>query len=354
MNLKDLGWNPYFEKRLSEKNRQNSEPARVTEELKGFYRLCARNGEFLAQVAGKVRFHASGRGDFPAVGDWVAIETRPEEDRATIQFILPRRTKLSRKAARRAIDEQVLAANVDTVFIVAALNQELNLRRIERYIALVWESGARPVVLLNKSDLCVDVSPVATEVQCAAPGVAVHALSGVTGAGLAALACYLAPGQTAAFIGSSGVGKSTLINALLGTASQAVKPVREGDDRGRHTTTSRQLFLLPAGGIVIDTPGMRELQLWDAEDGLPQAFDDIERLVPLCKFRDCRHQSEPECAVQRAIDDGDLDPKRLANYRKLQAEIRFIEGKRDLEVALEAKKRSRRLCKEVKRLPKRY
>ncbi len=349
MRLEELGWNPFLELHFRQEETEGCVPARVSEESKGFYRVLAEEGEFLAQIAGKVRYGAEERSNFPAVGDWVAIALRPAEARATIVTILPRRTVLSRKVPGRAVDKQILATNVDTVFVVASLNQEFNLRRIERYLALVWESGAQPVVLLNKADLCAGVASLAAKVERTAPGAAVHALSALTGDGLEAVSQFLEPGRTAAFIGSSGVGKSTIINALFGEGSQRVQPVRASDDRGRHTTTSRQMILFSPGGIVIDTPGMRELQLWESDEGLDQTFEDLEALAQHCKFGDCRHRGEPGCAVSQAIEDGALDAARLESYRKLEAELRFLETKTNLGARHSAKQRARQMSKAQKK-----
>lgn len=349
MDLKGLGWDDFFAAQLAVSDTPILEPARVIEELKGHYRVHAESGEYLVKISGSMRFDAGDRSDFPAVGDWVGIEREKQKGRATIRALFSRKTKLSRKVAGRRNDEQVLAANVDTVFIVSALTQDLNLRRIERYAVLAWDSGALPVVLLNKADLAGDATALVTEVQAAVPGVEVHALSCVTREGFKSLERHLVAGKTCVFLGSSGVGKSTLVNALLGEASQSTGPVRTADDRGRHTTTSRHLFVLPRGAIVIDTPGMRELRLWAGDSGVAAAFDDLEEVANQCRFRDCRHESEPGCAVRKAIETGGLDADRFANYQKLEGEMRFAKTKTDQTAALVAKKKIKKLCGDQKR-----
>jgi len=314
--LKELGWSPFFEEEFRAK--ESSEvPGRVVEELKGAFRVLTEESELLAEMAGRLSHRAEGREDLPAVGDWVAVAARPTEGRGTIQRILPRRTRLSRKIAGRTTEEQVVAANVDTFLLVSSLNRELNPRRIERYLTLVWGSGARPVILLNKADLCEDVSAMAAEVEAIAAAVPVHVVSALTGRGLEALDSYLALGQTIALLGSSGVGKSSLINRLLGNEAQPVREIRQSDDRGRHATSTRELFLLPRGGLLIDTPGMRELQLWESEAGLSRTFADIGELASGCRYRDCRHESEPGCAVQEAVTRGELAEERLMSFHKL-------------------------------------
>jgi len=326
----------------------------VVEEFKGCQRVRAEQGEYLAEIAGKIRYHAEDRDDLPAVGDWVGIAPRPEEGRARIECILPRRTKLSRKVAGRGVSEQIVATNLDTVFVVSALNREFNVRRIERYLAVVWDSGARPVVLLNKADLCANAAARAAEVEMVALGTPVHLLSALAGTGLEAVREYLARGETAAFVGSSGVGKSTIINMLAGAESLRVQAVREDDDRGRHTTTSRHMIFLPGGGMVIDTPGMRELQLWDSEEGVAQAFGDIATLAQRCKFRNCSHRGEPGCAVEAAILSGLLEHERLENHRKLQAELRFQERKIDPQVARQDKEKWKKIHKAMRNKPNRF
>jgi ribosome biogenesis GTPase / thiamine phosphate phosphatase len=348
--LKELGWDSFFENNFEEFKETALSPARVVEELRGFYRVRSANAEHLAEISGKLQHQAVARADFPAVGDWVAIVARAEERRATIEHILPRKTKLARKVAGRETREQIVATNLDVVFVVSALNREFNLRRIERYLSMVWESGARPVVLLNKSDLCPDATERASEVEGIGLGTSVHLLSAIEKTGLDLVRAYLAPGTTSAFVGSSGVGKSTIINGLADAALR-VQPVREQDDRGQHTTTSRQMIFLAGGGIVIDTPGMRELQLLNHEQGIEQAFEDIATLSQNCKFRDCGHNNEPGCAVEGAVRRGELALDRVQNYRKLQAELSFQERKVNPVVARQVKEKWKKIHKAMRNRP---
>jgi len=278
----------------------------------------------------------------PAVGDWVLVEQH--DSRSTIHSVFERRSKFSRKTAGKKTEEQIVAANVDTVLLVSSLNREFNTRRIERYLTLAWESGARPIVVLNKSDLCENAAGLRVEAEKAAMGVRMVVASIVSGEGIAELREIVRAGGTTAFLGSSGVGKSSLINAILGREIQATKEVREGDDRGRHTTTSRQLIVVPGGGVLLDTPGMRELQLWDASEGISRAFADVQELAQRCKFRDCSHKDEPGCAVREAMDQ-----ERLANYHKLQREEQFLESKQDDALRAQRTKELRKMMKGVNR-----
>lgn len=341
MKLEMLGWNEYFNKHITGKNKEYS-VGRIAIEHTHLYRVYSEQGDLLADVSGKFRHEVLGRHEFPAVGDWVVMSVRAEEKKATIHGILPRKSKFSRKIAGTTTEEQIVAANIDTVFLINALNHDFNLRRIERYLVLAWESGANPVIILTKTDLCQDLEKKMSDVESVALGVPVFAISAAQKEGIAELTPYLREGQTVALLGSSGAGKSTLVNCLYGQEIQEVKEVREGDDRGKHTTTYRELILLPQGGLIVDTPGMRELQLWDAEDSLQDSFKDIEEFSNLCYFTDCQHKSEPKCAVKEALEAGHLDSARYNNYKKLQKELAFLAKKEKQKEKLKQKGSSRK------------
>ncbi|HEU5139422.1 MAG TPA: ribosome small subunit-dependent GTPase A [Bacillales bacterium] len=345
MNLKALGWNERLEEAFAAYKAEGFIAARVALEHKEMYQLYTESGETLGEITGNFRFRAYDREDYPAVGDWVAVKEQPGGQKASIYAILPRQSKFSRKAAGTDVSEQIIAANVNTVFLVNALNHDFNVRRIERYLTITWESGANPVIILSKADLCADIEEKIAEVETVAFGVPVHVISAARNEGLEELERYFQQNETVALLGSSGVGKSTLINRLYGEDIQSVKEIREDDGRGRHTTTHRELILLPGGGILIDTPGMRELQLWESEESLSHSFADIEELADQCRFRDCRHESEPGCAVKSAIEDGHLDESRFNNYLKLQRELAFLERKNNKKARLEEKERRKRTTK---------
>jgi ribosome biogenesis GTPase / thiamine phosphate phosphatase len=317
-----LGWNDQLAQAFAPHASGGLVPARVALEHKHAYVLLAERGEMAGEVLGRLLKRESARALLPVVGDWVAAEVRGDSGRASIHAVLPRRTAFSRRAAGEREEEQVLAANLDTVFLVCGLDADFNPRRIERYLTLARNSGAAPVVVLNKSDLCAETEDRLEEVRRLAADVPVVAISAETGAGLAGIDPFLGRGRTVALLGSSGVGKSTLVNRLLGRARQAVGAVRGHDQRGRHTTARRELIPLPDGTLLIDTPGMRELQLWEcAGEGLAAVFPEIVALAGGCRFRDCRHEAEPECAVRAALDTHELPAGRFASFLKLRAEL---------------------------------
>lgn len=351
MDLRQLGWNTFFEEGFRPFVREGIEAARVFIGHRLGYQLISARGELAAEVSGRFRHEAACPADFPAVGDWVAMAPLAGEAKAVIHGVLPRRTKFSRGAAGDRAEEQILAANIDNVFIVTSLNAELNLRRIERYLTLAWESGANPVLVLTKADLCKKLSDILPEIEKVADGVPVHPVSSVTGRGIKQLAGYVGSGRTVALLGSSGVGKSTLINHLYGDELLAIQPIRDGDDKGRHTTTHRELIPLPSGGLIIDTPGLRELQLWEGSEGIVDAFADIEALAIQCRFTNCRHEAEPGCAVRSAVESGALDHGRLASHLKLAREARPFGLKHDKRAQAEIRRRWRELAKS-RRAPK--
>ena len=300
--------------------------SRVISQEKGLYRLVSSHGEKWGEVSGRFLYDIQSKSEYPAVGDFVMADWNQNEGNAIIRHVLPRKSSFVRKAAGEKNEEQVVAANIDTVFLCMSLNSDFNLRRLERYISIAWNSGAEPVVVLTKSDLCEALEQKLTEVSSVAVGVDIAVTNTVNQNGYEQIYPYLTEGKTIAFIGSSGVGKSTLINCLMGEKHFETNGLRN-DDKGRHTTTHRELILLPSGGMVIDTPGMRELGMWDAEAGIDQTFSDIEKLAQHCRFRDCTHSgNEPGCAVWEAVEHGDISVDRFRSYRKLMNENRYTEN----------------------------
>jgi len=344
MTLSSLGWDDRFARSFPPFAAAGLVPARVALEHKHAYVLLSPAGEFTASCTGRLLHASLQRADLPAVGDWIAMRPRPGEAHADIHAVLPRRTKFSRTAPGDAGGEQIVAANIDTVLLVTALDQNYNLRRIERCLTMAWESGAQPVVVLNKTDLHPDPEAVRSDVAAIASGAPVVALSAERGDGLANLEPWLTPGRTLALLGSSGVGKSTLINRLLGHDRQRTNVISDAVGKGRHTTTHRELILAPSGVLVIDTPGMRELQLWAPDaDAFDATFADIAPLAAHCRFRDCSHQGEPGCAVAVALDSGALDPARWASFQKLQREQAYAARKADSRLARQNKADWKRL-----------
>ena len=340
--LTDLGWNDSWAGHLAATGAEGR-PGRVLVAHRGACVVGTAEDEMAAEPSGNLRREAQSGGFLPAVGDWVVLaasvtetEPPPRPSPATIERILPRRSAISRKVKGKAAQVQVIAANVDTVFLVSGLDADFNLRRIERALVAVWDTGAQPVVVLTKSDLRADVEEQVKAVQALAAGVAVHAVSAREDVGLEALALYRRRGSTIALLGSSGAGKSTLVNRLLGWDRQDTGSVREHDSRGRHTTTKRELIVLPEGGVLVDTPGLRELQLWEGEGGLDAVFADVTADAGACRFRDCSHQEEPGCAVRAAWAAGGVTPERVESYRKLQRELEHVASLRDERSRLES------------------
>ncbi len=350
--LSDLGWDAEWARVFAPHAAAGLVPARVAIEFNHIYRLYAESGELQAQHAGRLLHQAEGRQHLSAVGDWVAALPTPGEAAATIEAVLPRRSRFSRKVAGETTEEQIVAANIDTVFLVMGLDGDYNPRRLERYLLMARESGARAVILLNKSDVAEQLSEDLDEIAGLAAGIPVHAISAKSRHGLDVIERHLGPGRTGALLGSSGVGKSTIVNALMGDEKLKTSEVRAGDSRGRHTTRHRHLILLGSRGLLIDTPGMRELQLWTQSESAAETFEDVEELAGHCHFTDCRHRDEPRCAVKQAIAAGTLPAGRLDSYLKLQDEMRSLDVRKDARAQIDEKRKMKTVSQSLKKLYK--
>lgn len=349
MNLNELGWNHFFQQQLKPEE-SGFQPARVFRQDTNQYHLLSEQGKLIGVLRGKFRQEALSKADLPTVGDWVVVSPieGDEPDRMQIERLLERKSKFSRKEAGEVHDEQVVASNIDTVFIVSALDKDFNLHRIERYLLLSWTSGALPVLILNKSDVCKNVDKKVEDLQVIAMGSPIHVMSAKDNSGLDSLRQYVTPGSTCAFLGSSGVGKSTIINQLLGYEKFDTGEVRSDDSKGRHTTTFREMVQASSGGMIIDTPGMREIQLWADGVSLSHSFQDIESLAASCKFSDCKHDTEPGCSITMAIEAGDLEPERLERYFKLAKELEHFESQQNAASRAVKKQEFKRFSKLLK------
>lgn len=362
MNLKEYGFTTELEAYIASLQRNSTDsspsdgtwskiPARIIAEHRERYALICQHGEIYGRL--KTKEYYGGEQEFPTTGDFVLIHYVPTGD-SQIVATLPRKTFFSRRNPTPGRGEQLVASNFDYVFIMQSLNMDFNPKRLERYLTLAWQSGATPVIILTKADLVEDYSSQLASTELVAPGVSVHVVSAHTGQGLAQLSSYLAPGKTIVFLGSSGIGKSSLVNALAGEEIMAVNGIREDDSKGRHTTTHRQLIMLSCGAMIIDTPGMRELGMWDVTVGLGEAFSDVEQYIGSCKFSDCKHQSEPGCAIKAAIESGDLPLKRWQSYLNLEREARFSESKGDYLRQKQARNKSISVWSKQMKASKKY
>ncbi len=355
--LSALGWNGFFEsyyhQALEDPSLSHQVPARVVGEERGMYQLANTDGTFPGVIAGRLRYLAEERLDLPAIGDWVLCSQGTDSQHSVIHSVFPRQTRITRKEAGRGLENQILAANVDCAFIVTSANADFNPARLQRYVTAARDGGVEPVIVLTKVDLCVDPGSLLTEIREALPYTTVHAISVHSDRGVNELYGELPAGKTFVFLGSSGVGKSTLLNRLLGKDVMATQSISSHEDKGRHTTTSRHLFALPSGALVIDTPGIRELRLGGFEQGLEGTYEDILALAGQCRFSDCHHQGEPGCAVEQALKDGSLTDERWNWYLKLRKEVEYQERRESGEAARNTKARWKKIHQQAKQIHKR-
>jgi ribosome biogenesis GTPase len=353
VNLEELGWSDFFENQLAPEEQHLVKARVIRQDLAG-YQLDSNQGLLVGSLPGKFRHDAESKSDLPTVGDWVLVSLLDgEPEKAVIARLLDRRTRFSRKEVGEQLDQQIIAANIDIVFIVCGLDDNFNIRRIERYLFLAWESQAIPHILLNKADLCDDVDEKITALSQVTTGVEISIVSAFTGQGIDLIRERITIGKTGALLGSSGVGKSTIINALLGFKHFQTGSVRDGDSKGRHTTTHREMARIPDQGLLIDTPGMREIQIWGDESSLSGSFDDLETLANQCKFRNCSHLNEPGCAVKEAVESGTLSEDRLLSFKKFQRELKHLAEQQDIRARLEKKSGRKRLSRMIRKRPTR-
>lgn len=338
-NLKTLGWNSFFENQFEEHKKSGFVPGRIAVENKNNFLVLTERGEVIAEVSGKLMFTAESNSELPKVGDWTALSIFDDGSNGVIHKVLERKTKVSRKAPGKTSNEQVIITNVDYIFIVQSLDNNYNINRLERYLVTIYQSGAVPVVILSKADLCDDVDFKVEEIRKNHPDIKIIVISSFENIGINELKNFIEPGKTYAFLGSSGVGKSTIINNLAGEEIQKTTEVRTSDNKGKHTTTKRELIILPDKGILIDTPGMRGLKLWAAEDGMTNTFTEFEEFAGQCRFTDCTHTHETGCAVIEAVTNNLIPQNKYDNYLKLRKELRYLESRIDYKIYLEEKKK---------------
>lgn len=347
--LAQLGWKNFFQQQIEADS--NLIPARVCRQDRSGYLLMSESGILSGSLPGISRLETQSKADLPTVGDWVLVRKVDSENQVIIQQTLERSTKFSRKESGERFGEQVVAANIDTVFIVTGLDDNFNAKRIERYLLLTWASGATPVIVLNKADMCTKLEQKLNQVAEISMGTVVIVVSAINNEGMDDLKSWISEGTTVAVLGSSGVGKSTIINRLLGYYHFKTGEVREGDSKGRHTTTHRELCIIDSGGLIIDTPGMREIQFWVDKDSPLSSYDDVENIAMTCRFNDCAHEGEPGCAVKKAIESGDLKEERYNTYQKFQKEIAFFQEQQSASLKLERKNERKRFSKTIRNRP---